>query len=134
MQEALAIAKALGDTNRLRLLLALRGRELCVCQLIELLRLAPSTVSAHLAVLRGAGLVDARKKGRWVYCRLSGRAAPEPARRALAWVTATLKGEPVIEADMRRLETVLKCDPETLCRRQAVRPGTRRSRRAGKQR
>ncbi|MBI5369339.1 MAG: helix-turn-helix transcriptional regulator [Planctomycetes bacterium] len=129
MEQAVGIAKALGDAGRLRLLMALRGRELCVCQLLELLRLAPSTVSVHLAVLRRARLVAARKKGRWVYYRLPDRGAPEPVRRALAWAAATLKGEPTIDADARRLETVLACEPRALCRRQVRRqnPG-----RAGK--
>jgi len=64
MKELVSIAKALADDNRIRILLALSGGELCVCQLTELLSLAPSTVSKHVAILRQAGLVDLRKEGR----------------------------------------------------------------------
>ena len=51
MKEFLAITKALSDENRVRALMALTGGELCVCQVIELLGLTPSTVSKHLAAL-----------------------------------------------------------------------------------
>ena len=78
------IGLALSDSTRVRLLHALRGGELCVCQLIELVGLSPSTVSKHLSILRDAGLVDSRKDGRWVHYRLAahprfpvvGRGAP----------------------------------------------------------
>ena len=56
--------KALGDESRMRAILALRGRELCVCQIVELLKLAHSTVSKHMSILREAGLVQSRKIGR----------------------------------------------------------------------
>lgn len=60
MLDFMAIAKALADENRVRLLLALQKQELCVCQLIELIGLAPSTVSKHMSILRQARLVEAR--------------------------------------------------------------------------
>jgi len=50
--------KALADENRIRLIVTLKGRELCVCQLIELLVLAPSAVSKHLSILKNARLID----------------------------------------------------------------------------
>lgn len=64
------IGLALSDPTRLRFLHALAGGELCACQLVELARLAPSTVSRHLALLEQAGLATSRKDGRWVYYRL----------------------------------------------------------------
>jgi len=49
----------------------LSGGELCACQIIEMLGLAPSTVSKHMSILRQAGLVETRKEGRWIYYRLA---------------------------------------------------------------
>ena len=65
--------KALGDPVRLRLfcLLSLKG-ELCVCHLTRALCLPQSTISRHLGVLRSAGLVTARRDGRWMYYQLAG--------------------------------------------------------------
>ncbi|MBW2408107.1 MAG: winged helix-turn-helix transcriptional regulator, partial [Deltaproteobacteria bacterium] len=50
----MAITRALSDQNRVRALMALKDRELCVCQIIELLDLAPSTVSKHMSILANA--------------------------------------------------------------------------------
>ncbi len=73
MKQALQVFGALSDENRVRMLFALRHGELCVCQLIELMGLSPSTVSKHLSILRDAGLLDSRKEGRWVYYRLANQ-------------------------------------------------------------
>jgi len=57
------IAKALAHPSRLMILEALEGREMCVCELTELVGADQSTVSKHLAVLKQAGLVEDRKEG-----------------------------------------------------------------------
>lgn len=56
------IAKALADENRARIMMFLQDRELCVCQIMKMLGLAPSTVSKHLDILYRAGLVLAQKR------------------------------------------------------------------------
>ena len=116
MFEFLNITKALAEENRLRILLALENRELCVCQIIELLQLAPSTVSRHMSVLRQARLVDGRKDGRWTYYRLASSDAHPEARDALAWVRKSLLKDSKIQRDAKRLEEILKIDREALCR------------------
>ncbi len=58
--------KALSDGNRLRILKMLEVRPLCVCEITEVLNLATSTVSRHLAVLREAGFIQDKKEGKWV--------------------------------------------------------------------
>ncbi len=67
LDTTVAAARALGHRARLRTVAMLRSGELCVCQITEVLKLAPSTVSAHLKELKQAGLVSERKDGRWVY-------------------------------------------------------------------
>ncbi len=119
MFELMTVTKALSDENRVRLLAALDGRELCVCQLIELIRLAPSTVSKHLAVLRAARLIVGRKDGRWMYYRVAGTQAPPAAKAALQWLMGFLHTEPKILADRKRLEKILEMDPDVLCRKQS---------------
>lgn len=113
------IVKALADENRVRALLALRQRELCVCQIIELLGLAPSTVSKHMTILKQARLVESRKNGRWNYYRLADEDVPVEVREALAWLYRSLSGDPRIGGDDARLTQILKLEPEALCRRQA---------------
>ncbi len=118
MRSMLSITKALADGNRLRVVMALQGKELCVCQIIELLSLAPSTVSKHMSILRQAGLVDARKDGRWMHYRLPGRGADKAARDMIKWVVRNLAEDSEILKDARKLDTILKMDPEELCKRQ----------------
>jgi len=115
------ISKALADANRVRLLLSLRGRELCACQITELFGLAPSTMSKHLSILYQAQLVNTRKDGRWVYYSLPGKEAPAAVRQALAWVCDSLAGNAQIADDAKRLKRLLKVDPSELCRRQCQR-------------
>lgn len=110
MKQFTAITKALSDETRVRALLSLRDGELCLCQIIDLLGLAPSTVSRHMDLLHDAGLVQRRKQGRWHYFRLAGRDGDPAAQRALRWVLETLEDEPVVSADARKLCCVRKKD------------------------
>jgi len=119
MQSFVTVASALGDPSRARVLMALRHGELCVCQITELLRLAPSTVSKHLATLKQAGLVESRKEGRWIHYRLSGKDAAAEVRDALRWVRARLIHDEAIQRDDMTLRSILACDREELCRRQS---------------
>lgn len=65
------IFKALGHPARLKMVAALSAGELCVCDLTELVGLDTSTVSKHLSLLKGAGVVTARRKGTWMHYRLT---------------------------------------------------------------
>ena len=118
MREFMAITKALSDPNRVRILLALRRGELCVCQITELFGFAPSTVSKHLSILHHAGLILSRKTERWVYYRLPDRTAPVAVREALDWVQKSLGKSGQAIADAKKLNRVLKTDLAEICRRQ----------------
>ena len=117
----MAITKALSDPNRVRILLALRRGELCVCQITELFGFAPSTVSKHLSILHHAGLILSRKSERWVYYRLPDESAQPLAREALAWVQKSLAKTDEAAADAKKLKQILKTDPAIICRRQRLR-------------
>lgn len=121
MESVLSITRALSDENRLRALLALEDRDVCVCQLIELLQLAPSTVSKHMTILRQARLVEGQKRGRWMYYRQAGTDAPPEARKALEWVRSSLSFSARIRADRKQLAAILKLDRGKLCRNQNAR-------------
>ncbi len=118
MRDVLDVMKALADANRLRVLMALRRGELCVCQIVELLKLAPSTTSKHMSVLRQARLVESRKEGRWMYYRLPDRNASKAVKDAIAWVRRHLAESPEIVQDDKELARILRMDPEEICRGQ----------------
>src|SRR4051794_24964161 len=99
MRDLMKITKALADENRIRVLLALRGGELCACQITELFGLAPSTMSKHMSILYQAEMVDSRKEGRWIYFRLPDGKAPAMVRKAIAWISKAAENQPRVEED-----------------------------------
>jgi len=119
VRELLAVMKALADPSRLRIVAALHGRELCLCQLVELVGLATSTVSRHMSILEQARLIDARKDGRWTYFRWAEEQARPAAREAAELVFRSLAEDAQIRADHARLKQILKMNPEKLCRQQS---------------
>jgi ArsR family transcriptional regulator len=117
MDEFIAMSRALSDTNRVRALMALRGGELCVCQIIELLGLAPSTVSKHMSVLRQAGLVIGRKQERWMYYRLPDKnKCTEFADSAIKWAVSALETSDIVAQDKSRLLKITCQDLSKLCK------------------
>jgi ArsR family transcriptional regulator len=75
--------KGLGDPTRLRIVALLLEKELCVCDLLEVLRLPQSTVSRHLAKLKSSGLVLDRREGKWVHYRLEETPLVKDLRKVL---------------------------------------------------
>ncbi len=71
MQDVPQLFKALSDETRLRILGLLLEGELCVCDLVAVLKTPQSTVSRHLAYLRTAGLVNGRRQGIWMHYSLA---------------------------------------------------------------
>jgi len=116
MREVLAIAKALGDESRLRALIAVHGGELCLCQLIEILGLAPATVSKHMKLLHQAGLVESTRKGKWRFYRLASESGTtsRAVRRALKWVREEVGSDARLEDDARKIRKVRRQDLEEL--------------------
>lgn len=121
MESILAITRALSDENRIRALLALKGRELCVCQLIEFLQLAPSTVSKHMTILKQARLVKGQKRGRWMYYQQVDSDAPPEVRQVLEWLHSCLPRSPRIKQDQNQVRMISRLDRYELCRKQACR-------------
>ena len=119
LRELMTVLKALSDENRVRMLAALKSGELCMCQIIELLRLAPSTVSKHMAILWQAGLVERRKDGRWIYYRLSGGAGSDMANKIRGLMIKLMEKDGKIVEDAKRLGKITNIDREALCRKQA---------------
>jgi ArsR family transcriptional regulator len=104
MDATLEITKAVSDPSRLRALMALENDELCVCQIIELLKLAPSTVSKHMSILRQAGLIAGDKRGRWMYYRREKRG--KAIQSILKWLDLNLGDDRIVKRDRKKLKTI----------------------------
>ncbi len=94
--------KALSDETRVRIVALLSHGELCVCHVESALRLSQPKASRHLAVLRSAGVVRARRSGSWMHYRLADQADPR-CRAQLAAVVAAYAKAPQLKRDLARL-------------------------------
>ncbi len=96
--------RAFVDPTRVRILNLLLERELCVCELCELLEMVQPKISRHLAYLRRAELVTVRQDGKWKYYAVP----PRPgglAKKLLSCVRSCLREIDVLRDDLIRLET-----------------------------
>jgi ArsR family transcriptional regulator, arsenate/arsenite/antimonite-responsive transcriptional repressor len=109
---SVTVFKALGDPNRIRIVKMLEVRELCVCEVREVLGLATATVSRHLAILREAGLITDSKNGKWVNYRLEENSSNALVRAQLALVRKSFADDEHVIADRKALRTV---DRNSIC-------------------
>ena len=103
--------RALADRTRLRLLNLIADKEICVCYFVEILRISQPKISRHLAYLRRAGIVAARRQGRWMHYRL---VPPHDAIASsiLKETLAHLRQLPGMRGDLAKLETSC-CNPDS---------------------
>lgn len=95
--------QALGDPTRLRILNLLAAGELCVCYFVEILGDPQPKISRHLAYLRNAGIVDARRDGKWIHYRLA-RPADELRARLLEATLSAAAGDRRMQRDRTALD------------------------------
>jgi len=101
--------QALGDNTRLRLLNLMAEQEVCVCYFVEILGGPQPKISRHLAYLRNAGIVEARREGKWMHYRIvmpPNIGAAQVLRQTLAW----LREDRAMQADRARLSKAC-CTP-----------------------
>jgi len=102
--------KALADQTRLRLINLIGDDEVCVCFFVEVLKINQPKISRHLAYLRRAGVVSARREGKWIHYRLIE--PPDPhAANIFREVRAALPNDPAMKNDRARLEKIC-CAPQ----------------------
>lgn len=104
--------KALGDETRLRMLGLLRHGELCVCDLMEVLKLPQSTVSRHLAYLRNSYWVSGTRRGKWMYYRLRQYTCEQPVAQGIIEYLGSIAQ---IQEDHRALLRHLEVKSEQAC-------------------
>jgi len=106
MNELLNIFKTLSDKNRLRILMMLYEKELCVCEIQEIIQVTISTVSKHLSILKNAGFINEKKEGKWVYYHISKEFANIPLREILFILPSWLKEDDEIKKDLENVKKI----------------------------
>lgn len=109
MARVAVIFKALADETRLRILNLLRQREICVCEIVDVLGLNQSKVSRHLATLKHAGLVSCRRDGPWIYYALTPL-SDDLGSRLMDWLWVAKDQIRSGAADLAALNTLDRCN------------------------
>jgi ArsR family transcriptional regulator, arsenate/arsenite/antimonite-responsive transcriptional repressor len=104
MRNLILLHAALADENRQRLLNLIKGGEICVCHLQGVLQTNQPKISRHLAYLRRAGLVEARRDGKWTHYRL--KKLNRNFGKILLETLNCLRNEPQIKKDIQRLQQI----------------------------
>lgn len=102
--------KALADRTRLRLINLMGDDEVCVCFFVEVLKINQPKISRHLAYLKRAGVVEARRDGKWIHYRIAE--PPDPhAAKIVREVRAWLESDSAMQSDRARLSKIC-CAPK----------------------
>jgi ArsR family transcriptional regulator, arsenate/arsenite/antimonite-responsive transcriptional repressor len=102
--------RALADRTRLRLLNLMGNDEVCVCYFVEVLRTPQPKISRHLAYLRRAGIVGARREGKWMHYRIT-EPADTQAQQVFKDVRNWLSGNPTMQRERGRLVNICCAKP-----------------------
>ncbi len=106
------IYKALSDSNRIRILRMLKEKNLCVCEITAMLKLATSTVSKHLSILKEAGFIVEFKEGKWVNYMINTRSDNPLIASNLSLLNILIDSDEQIKKDKENLKTI---DRKNLC-------------------
>ena len=108
MSRSIQLLRALADETRLRILNLLARRELCVCQIVEVLGIGQSKASRHLAHLRNAGLVNDRRERLWIHYSLA-QPNGDLHQKVIQWLRQAESELPMAGPDLRALAELGEC-------------------------
>jgi ArsR family transcriptional regulator len=108
MSDIADVFKALSDPTRIRVLLLLRDRDLCVCEIMYVLGMEQSRISHQMRILRQAGLVEDLREGRWINYRIAPAARPLLEVLFAGSLRDRVEAAPETAADARKLEECLR--------------------------
>jgi ArsR family transcriptional regulator len=111
MNATVNLLKILSDENRLRILFMLREKNLCACEMLDLLSISGATLSSHLKICTLSGIVDRKKDGRWIEYSL----VDEKARRFLDFIEANTDDKSSIRDDRKKIKSLNK--RELICKK-----------------
>lgn len=106
MKKTLTSLKSISEEIRIRLLLLLKDREACVCELMSVFDMAQSKLSHHLIMLRDAGFLQDEKRGKWNYYQINTKALSPVNRELVVALSRWLIDDKTIKEDIRTLEKV----------------------------
>jgi len=113
MENKIKVLKAISDQNRIRILKMLQNKTMCVCEITHVLKLATSTVSNHLSILKEAGLLIEKKEGKWIYYNINNNSKDNFINSIIAMLNLWFEDEKTIEEDRIKSSN---CDRNKICK------------------
>ena len=108
------IVKALADKNRIRIICLLKAKkELCVCEITDIIGLSQPTISSHLKLLENAGLIESHKEGLWVNYNINSRSGPLSSG-LIKTIYKDLEKDKQIVSDLKKLKNINR---DMICRK-----------------
>jgi len=114
MKKITNIFKALSDDTRLRVVKLLQERELCVCELMQVLDMSQPRISRHMSVLKNAGLLEDRREGKWVHYSLRNGVENKEINVILQTLSRLAADHPLVQVDRRKLKRAIRLG-EAVC-------------------
>ncbi len=108
MNKLIQIFKALSDKNRLRILLMLSRKKLCVCEIQAILGVTISTVSKHLSILKDVGFISDEKEGKWINYLLNKSSKEAVLIQLLLLIQFYLSDDELVKSDLEKVGTVCR--------------------------
>jgi len=108
MKKIANIFKALSDDTRLRVIKLLHERELCVCELMQVLDMSQPRISRHMSVLKNAGLVNDRREGKWIHYSLNKNTQGKEVKILLDAMAVVANDDAVVKADKKNLKKAIR--------------------------
>ncbi len=95
--------KAIADKTRLRIIVLLFNRSLCVCEIMDVLEMTQSRISRHLGILKQARLIEEERKGKWVIYKVADKE-----HAVISYIHQKVRDNPEYRIDMQKIEDTLK--------------------------
>ncbi|MEJ5244413.1 MAG: metalloregulator ArsR/SmtB family transcription factor [Bacteroidota bacterium] len=105
MRKKIEVLKAVSEPNRIRILMLLKKKPLCVCEITSILKLNTSTISSHLSILKNAGFIVDEKEGKWINYKISEE-IDEYNSAILEVISNYFSDEPQLLIDLDKIENV----------------------------
>lgn len=110
MREKIELFKVLSEQNRVRILLMLLNKSLCVCEITSVLGLSGATVSNHLSYLRENGFITDEKEGKWINYRIVENSDNPMIKTILELLPLWFSNEEIILEDLKKIKSVDRCN------------------------
>lgn len=115
MREKVEIFKVLSEINRVRILMMLLNKSLCVCEITNVLQLSTATVSNHLAYLRDCGFIEDSKDGKWINYRIANSTEGSMVRTILELLPNWFSEEEIVINDIQKILSVDRFTIKNMC-------------------